>query len=69
MKVSYDSEADAAYIKLSDETPNGGTELGEGIILHSTQDNRIVAIEILDVSKKFSVEELYRFEVERAEAA
>lgn len=64
MKVSYDSRVDAAYIKLSEETPQGGIEIDEGIIVHVTKENKIVAIEILDASQKFKVQELFKFEVE-----
>lgn len=65
MKVKYDKSADAAFIRLSNKTPDGAIEIDEGLIVHTTQDNKIVAIEILDVSQKLSVRELFKFEVEK----
>jgi len=50
MKVIYDKEADAAYIQISSKTPNGGVEICRGIILHTSQTDRIVAIEILEAT-------------------
>ncbi len=57
MKVKYDKEVDAAYIQLSSKKPEGGVEMTEGVILHTTAKNEIVSIEILDASKKFPVKE------------
>ena len=64
MKVSYDSESDAAYIKFLDKKPCGAIEIDEGIVVHVTKENKLVAIEILDASQKFNVDELLKFEVE-----
>ncbi len=64
MKVSYDAQVDAAFIRLSNEEPAGAVELQNGIILHVTENDKLVAIEILDVSQKFDVEELFKFEID-----
>ncbi|MBM4176251.1 MAG: DUF2283 domain-containing protein [Ignavibacteria bacterium] len=64
MKINYDEQTDAAFIKLSENIPDGAVELDLGLIVHTTKDNRIVAIEILDASKRFQISELFRFEVE-----
>jgi uncharacterized protein YuzE len=63
MKVKYDKEADAAYIQLSSKKTDGGVEMAEGVILHTTSKNEIVSIEILDASKKFPVKNLYKLEL------
>ncbi len=63
MKVKYDKEADAAYIQLSSKHPDGGVEIEEGLIVHTTSHNEIVAIEILDASKKFPIKNLYKLEL------
>ncbi|RLG66954.1 MAG: DUF2283 domain-containing protein [Methanobacteriota archaeon] len=64
MKVSYDPEADAAYLRLSNKKPHGAIEMREGVILHVTDKDEIVGIEILDVSKKLKIKELFKFEIE-----
>ena len=63
MKIKYDREADAAFIQMSSKKPGGGVEIAEGVILHTTSNNEIVAIEILDASKRFPIKTLYRLEM------
>lgn len=53
MKIYYDKEVDAAYIKLSDITPAGVIEIAEGINVDTTDSGEVVGIELLDASKKF----------------
>jgi len=69
MKIYYDEEVDAAYIELSTEEPEGVIELQEGVNLDVTQNDQIVGIEILDASKKVSIDTLYRLEIDRPVAA
>tara|TARA_Y100000031_G_C8191479_1_gene371604 strand:+ start:1145 stop:1345 length:201 start_codon:yes stop_codon:yes gene_type:complete len=63
MKVKYDKEADAAYILMSSKKPEGGIEIAEGVILHTTSRNEITGIEILSASKKIPVKTLYKLEL------
>ncbi len=63
MKVKYDKKADAAYIQLSAKLPHGAIEVNEGVILHTTDKDEIVGIEILDASKRFPIRNLYKLEV------
>ena len=63
MKIKYDKDADAAYIQLSSKKPEGGVEIREGVILHTTARDEIVGIEILEASKKFPVRNLYKLEL------
>ncbi|MFQ5894571.1 MAG: DUF2283 domain-containing protein [Nitrospinota bacterium] len=59
MKVRYDREVDAAYIGLSSKRPRAGVELEKGVVLHLTEDGKIVGIEILGASKRFPVRNLF----------
>ncbi len=63
MKVKYDKKVDAAYIQMSSKKPDGAIEMAEGVILHTTSDNEIVAIEILNATKKIPIKTLYKLEV------
>jgi uncharacterized protein YuzE len=53
MKVKYDKEVDILYIRLGDGPVKESDEGKPGIILDYAADGSIVAIEILDASKKF----------------
>ena len=63
MKVRYDKNADAAYIQLSSKTPDGAVEMNEGVILHTTSKNELVAIEILGATQKIPIKTLYKLEL------
>ncbi|MEW5945488.1 MAG: DUF2283 domain-containing protein [bacterium] len=63
MKVKYDKEPDAAYIQMSSKKPEGGVEIAEGVVLHTTGKGEIVAIEVLDAAKKFPISSLYKLEL------
>jgi len=67
MKVYYDDEVDALYLKLGDETPEGVIEIAEGINLDTTSEDKIVGIEILNASKKIDLKTIltYTLEIEK----
>gem|GEM_PF-470373 len=64
MKITYDKEVDAAYIKMSDGQPTGVIEIAEGVNLDMTEDGQIIGIEILDATKKFPLQTLFCCEYE-----
>lgn len=65
MKIFYDKETDSAYIELSKESPTGVVEVSEGVNIDTTDNNKIVGIELLNASTKFPVDTLFRFEVDQ----
>jgi uncharacterized protein YuzE len=69
VKVKYDKRVDAAYIQLSSKKADGAVEMAEGVILHTTSKNEIVAIEILDAAKKIPIKTLYKLELTPASLA
>lgn len=64
MKVYYDDEVDALYIRLGDETPEGVVELSDGVNLDTTSDNKIIGIEILEASKKIDLKTILSYSLE-----
>lgn len=64
MKVYYDDEVDALYLKLGDETPEGVLEISDGVNLDTTSEDKIVGIEILDASKKIDLKTVLSYTLE-----
>ena len=64
MKVFYDDEVDALYIKLGEENPAGVIEIEEGINMDTTTDNKIVGIEILNASEKIDLKTMLTYSLE-----
>jgi len=52
MKVKYDKETDTVYITLSSEKIAESDESKDGVIIDYSESGAIVAIEILQASKK-----------------
>jgi uncharacterized protein YuzE len=61
MRVYYDKEVDALYLKLGDEAPDGVIEMAEGVNLDTTSQDRIVGIEILGASRKINLETILTY--------
>ncbi len=59
MKVYYDDEVDALYLKLGDETPEGVIEISEGVNIDTTPEGQLVGIEILKASKKWTLKRFF----------
>ncbi len=64
MRVHYDNEVDALYIKLGNQKPDGVIEITEGVNLDTTSENKIVGIEILNASKKMNIKTILSYELE-----
>ena len=52
MNISYDSVADAIYIKISSGNVLESKAIKEGIIVDYIEDGEIIGLEILDYSKR-----------------
>jgi len=64
MKVFYDNEVDALYLKLGKEKPEGVIEIAEGVNLDTTQDGKLVGIEIIEASKKIDIQTILSYSLE-----
>ncbi len=58
MKISYDEEADALYIKFRDGEYVESDEVQDGIILDYDGGRNLIAIEILNASSRFALQDL-----------
>jgi len=64
MKIYYDKEVDALYMKLGNKKPEGVIEISEGVNLDIATDGKIVGIEILDASKKIDIKTILSYTLE-----
>jgi len=61
MKVSFDRESDALYVRFSDEAVADTAEVRPGIMFDYDAQGRIVALEILDASRNLAVRDMKEF--------
>lgn len=52
MKIEYDPQADAMYIRLLSGEVTDSDEVREGVVFDYDAEGRVLGIEILDVSKR-----------------
>ena len=64
MKVYYDEEVDALYLKLGDQKPDGVIEIAEGVNIDTTTDGKLTGIEILKASKKINIDTILSYTLE-----
>ena len=52
MKLTTDNEADALYLRLDDSKIVDSKEVSAGIVLDFDENNQVVGVEILHISKR-----------------
>lgn len=68
MRITYDEEVNAVYLRLKETSYYESDEIKEGLILDYDEEGNLIGIEILDASEYLSPEELatLSFNIERA---
>lgn len=73
MQITYDTEADALYIKFQDGKFLKNKEVQEGVVLDIGEGEALLGIEVLNASARFSLQDLshvdIRMPLELAETA
>ncbi len=64
MKLKLDEETDTLYLRLDESAIVESEEVQPGVILDFNADNRVVGIEMLNISKRVEREKLLDFHFE-----
>jgi uncharacterized protein YuzE len=64
LRIEYDKEADALYIPLREAPVEDNIDIEEGVTVDLDEKRHIVGIEILDASKKLSLEDLVNITIQ-----
>ncbi|MCH8848901.1 MAG: DUF2283 domain-containing protein [Chloroflexi bacterium] len=64
MKITYDTQADALYIKLQDGAFVRNKEMVEGVVLDLGDGDSLLGIEILDASTRLSLKDLSNIDIQ-----
>ena len=57
MKMFYDPEIDALYIRFADDVASDSVDYSEGVTAELDDSGRVIALEILDLHEHLSVAE------------
>ena len=60
MKISYESKADAHYIKFQEGTANRTRKVEEGMLVDMDENGRLYGIEIIGMKGRIPIPELGR---------
>ncbi len=66
MKVHFDQQTDALYIRFSDDAVAETAEVRPGVMFDYAADGRIVAFEILDASRNVAASDMKTLALEIA---
>ena len=64
MHITYDSKADALYIRLKEGTFCKNKEVEPGIVLDLGANDQLLGIEILDASEKLNMSDISKVSIE-----
>ena len=64
MKLKLDEETDTLYLRLDDSAIVESEEVQPGVVLDFNADNRVVGIEMLNISTRVDREKLLDFQFE-----
>ena len=64
MRIEYDQEADALYIQMQEKSVSKTKEIEEGVLIDFDEGNKLIGIEILDVTKRFTLADIVNLHIE-----
>ena len=68
MRIEYDREANALYIQMQEKEVAKTREVEEGVLIDFDGENRLIGIEILDVTNRFNLADIVNLHVENMPA-
>ena len=64
MKIEYDKEVDALYIRIQDKFVARTQEVSEGVNLDFDADGRLIGLEVIDAAKCYSLSDIFNLSTE-----
>ena len=64
MKIEYDKEVDALYIRIQEKKVSHTKEIEEGINLDIDEDGKIIGLEIIGATERYSLEDIFNLSTE-----
>ncbi len=64
MKIEYDSEVDALYIRIQEKYVAKTKEIAEGINIDLDDNGKVIGFEILDATDRYSRSDIFNLATE-----
>lgn len=64
MKIEYDKEVDALYIRIQEKKVAQTKEVAEGVNIDLDDTGKLIGLEILGATERYSLEDIFNFSSE-----
>ncbi|MDH7514075.1 MAG: DUF2283 domain-containing protein [Clostridiales bacterium] len=64
MRIEYDKEVDALYIRLQEKYVARTMELEEGLNLDFDENGKLIGLEVLDAKERYSLADIFNISTE-----
>jgi uncharacterized protein YuzE len=64
MKIEYDNEIDALYIRLQENIVDHTVEIAEGFNVDFDTSGKVIGLEVLDAAEKYSMADIFNISTE-----
>ncbi len=64
MKIEYDKEVDALYIRIQEKKVSQTREIEEGINLDIDEDGKVIGLEIIGAAERYKLEDIFNLSTE-----
>jgi uncharacterized protein YuzE len=59
MKIEYDKEVDALYVRLQEKYVARTVEIEEGLNLDIDDEGKLIGLEVLDATRRYSLSDIF----------
>jgi len=64
MRIEYDSDIDALYIRMQEKHVDRTVEIEEGLNLDLDKNGKLIGLEVLDATERYSLADVFNFSTE-----
>ncbi len=64
MKIEYDKEVDALYIRIQEKHVSRTQEVSDGVNLDFDEEGRLIGLEVLGASERYSLSDIFNLSTE-----
>jgi uncharacterized protein YuzE len=64
MRIEYDTEIDALYIRIQEKYVDRTVEIEEGLNLDFDKKGRLIGLEVLDATERYSLADVFNVSTE-----
>ena len=64
MKIEYDKEVDALYIRIQEKKVSETKEIAEGVNIDLDESGKLIGLEIIGATEKYTLEDIFNLSTE-----